>query len=153
MRIRKAFLGGLALVSLASLPAGAGAKKYFLTPDSFPANAALDACGKGYHMATLWEILDVTQLKYESKRGQTRADSGSGPAAELFGWIRTGGSANTSSNPGVANCNAWTSNLVADYGTMVELNGGWDDPAFSASPWNPVATTCDGTAPVWCKQN
>jgi hypothetical protein len=153
MQRRAAFLAAVALASLASAPAGAGAKKYFLTVDSFPAAQALEACGKGYHMATLWEIFDVTQLKYDSQRGDTRADSGSGPAAELFGWIRTGGGASVDNTSGVGNCSAWTSNLVTDYGSMAELNGHWDDPAVSASPWSPATATCDTTLPVWCRQN
>ena len=146
-------LAAMLLTAFASAPAEAGTKKYFLTVDSFPGNAALEACGKGYHMATLWEILDVTQLKYNAQRGQTRTDSGSGPAAELGGWIRTGGAASVSNNVGVANCSAWTSNAVTDYGTFVELDGNWDTPGVVASPWAPNATTCDNTLPVWCKQN
>jgi hypothetical protein len=153
VQTRTVFFAALALSALASAPAAAGAKKYFLTMDNFPGDQALEACGKGYHMAALWEILDVTLLKYDAQRGQTRSDSGSGPAAELFGWIRTGTGASNSTGAGVGNCNAWTSNLVTDYGSMVELNGGWDEPAVSASPWNPATATCDTTLPVWCKQN
>jgi hypothetical protein len=148
-----ALAAALGLATFASAPATAGAKKYFLTVDGFPGNAALDACGKGYHMATLWEIYDVTQLKYDAKRGQVREDSGSGPAAELGGWVRTGGVGSTANNVGVANCDAWTSNLVTDYGSAVELDGNWDTPAVNSSPWNPFTSTCDSTIPVWCKQN
>jgi hypothetical protein len=148
-----ALLTVLVLASLASAPATAGGKKYFLTVDSFAGNEALLACGKGYHMAALWEIHEPTLLKYDAKRGETRADSGSGPAAELGGWVRTGGAASAANNPGVANCSAWTSGLMGDYGTAVELDGGWDGPAEIASPWNAFTATCDSTLPVWCKQN
>lgn len=153
MQTRTAFLAALALSALASAQAAAGAKKYFLTPESFPATQALEACGKGYHMAALWEIFDVSLLKYDTKRGEARADSGPGPAAELFGWIRTGFGASVDNTPGAGNCSAWTSSLVTDYGSMVELNGHWDDPAVAASPWSPATATCDSTLPVWCKQN
>jgi hypothetical protein len=134
-------------------PAGAGAKRYFLTTGSFAGNAALTACGKGFHMASLWEILDPTVLRYDAKRGDTREDSGSGPAAELGGWVRTGTASSASANAGVGNCNAWTSNSAADQGTAVELNGTWTDPAAFSSPWIAFSATCDSTIPVWCKQN
>jgi hypothetical protein len=143
----------LALAAVAAAPAQAGPKKYFLTVDGFPGNAALDACGKGYHMAALWEILDVTQLKYDAKRGQVREDSGSGPPAELGGWVRTGGVSGAANNVGVANCFAWSSNLAEDYGSAVELNGNWESPAVFVSPWAPFTATCDSVIPVWCKQN
>jgi hypothetical protein len=154
MRMRTALLVALALGALASAPASAGAKKYYLTVDTFLANQALDACGKGYHMATLWEIRNVTLLKYDTKRGQTAADSGSGPpAGSGGGWIRTGGGASTVSNPGVGNCNAWTATDGMEYGTIVELRNSWGDPGLSASPWSPAAANCDSVLPVWCKQN
>jgi hypothetical protein len=148
-----ALAAALGLAAFASAPAAAGAKKYFLTIDGFAGNAALGACGKGYHMATLWEIYDVTQLKYDAKRGQLRADSGSGPPAELGGWVRTGGAESAADNVGVANCFGWISNVAEDYGSAVELDGNWEAPATNASPWAPFTATCDSTLPVWCKQN
>jgi hypothetical protein len=143
----------LGLVALASAPAAAGAKKYFVTVDSFAGDAVLDACGKGFHMATLWEILDVTQLKYDAARGLVLGDSGSGPPAELVGWVRTGTVAFAGNNVGFANCNAWTSNQIMDYGSAVELDAHWELPAVTTSPWSHIALTCETTLPVWCKQN
>ena len=153
MHSRTALLAALALAAFASLPAEAGAKKYFLTVDSFPVNEVLGACGKGYHMATLWEIFDPTQLTYDAKRGQTAEDSGSGPAAGIYGWIRTGGPAATISSAGGGNCMAWTSTVGTDNGTAVQLGSHWDDPAEFSSPWAAAPTSCGSTFPVWCKQN
>lgn len=153
MQMRTALLAALALGALASAPASAGAKKYFLTLDGFLASEALGACGKGYHMAALWEIRNVTLLKYDTQRGQTAADSGSGPPASSYGWVRTGGGASVLSNPGVGNCNAWTATDGMEYGTIVELRSFWDDPGLAASPWSPAASNCDSVLPVWCKQN
>ena len=39
-----------------------------------------DACGKGYHVASLWEIFDFTALQYDKKRGP-RAHDGIGRSA------------------------------------------------------------------------
>ena len=131
----------------------AGTKKYYLTRNSFQGNAVLTACDRGFHMASLWEIFSLTNLKYDSTRGQIRADSGSGPAAELFGWIRTGVAPSTSGTPGIGNCGAWTSNSAAHYGTIVELNGHWTDPAQDTHPWGAGTASCDSTVLVWCVQN
>lgn len=137
-------------------PAVAAAPKqklYYLTTTLVASDAALSACARGYHMATLWEIRDTTSLTYDSSRGVTRADSGFGPAAELFGWIRTGGASSAINTPGVANCSAWTSTASTDYGTMVELNGHWSDPAAVASPWNAATQFCSNLLRVWCVEN
>jgi hypothetical protein len=48
--------------------AAAGPKKYFLTPNDYPTHEAGVTCGKGFHMASLFEILDPTQLSYDTKR-------------------------------------------------------------------------------------
>ena len=125
-------------------------KRYYLTTSAHLGGAALTACESGFHMASLWEIRDTTDLTYDAERGTTRADSGSGPAAELFGWIRTGGGGSGSPAPGVGNCEAWTSSEVSDLGTMVELNGQWTAAAVNASPWNAVTNLCSDAAPVWC---
>jgi hypothetical protein len=143
----------LALATLGSVPAAAGGKKYFMTLGTFTGAAALEACGKGYHMASLWEIFEISQLKYDAKRGHTREDSGSGPPGELLAWIRTGGASTAINTPGVGNCSAWTSDAKADRGTIVELNGAWGNPAAASSPWNAATATCDTPLRVWCKQN
>src|SRR5262245_60366073 len=62
--------------------------KFYLTKDGFQGNAVLTACDAGFHMASLWEIHDPSNLQYDT-RGFTLADAGSGPPAVL-GWIRTG---------------------------------------------------------------
>ena len=84
---------GLLAVSAVTLsvPIQAEAKtKYYLTSVSVPGDAALTACDPGFHMASLWEIHDTSNLQYDTGRGLTQDDSGSGPPAAL-GWIRTGG--------------------------------------------------------------
>jgi hypothetical protein len=46
-------------------------------------------------MASMWEISDPSNLRYDTQLGVTTADSGFGPPAgtsfvAFFGWVRTG---------------------------------------------------------------
>ena len=95
-------------------PARADSKKglrtFYLTKDFHDGSQALTACAPGFHMASLWEIFDPSNLRYDATLGFTRDDSGSGPPQGSFGWIRTGTGATTSNFAGVGNCNAWQSN-------------------------------------------
>ncbi len=56
-----------------------GARQFYLTRNRFQGDEALTACAPGYHMASLWEIHDVTYLRYNTALGSTQADSGLGP--------------------------------------------------------------------------
>jgi hypothetical protein len=67
-----------------------GLRKYYLTQTTHTGGQSLSACAEGYHMASLWEILDPSNLSYDTSLGFTLADSGSGPPASSLGWIRTG---------------------------------------------------------------
>jgi hypothetical protein len=96
----------LLLAALAPASAEAGGKKFFLSRNTVWGDQALDACGQGYHMASLWEIFDPTLLKYDTKRGGTLGDAGSGPPAGLQGWIRTGANPNPAPTPGLGNWRA-----------------------------------------------
>ena len=85
----------------------AGKRKFYLTTGSpgVAGNQVLTACASGYHTASLWEILDPSNLEYDTKRGVTKDDAGSGPPAgsDGDGWIRTGNFSNTGPTPGQAN--------------------------------------------------
>jgi hypothetical protein len=146
-------LTGVAVHGSAGM-ADAGGRKFYLTPGEFPASQAPTSCDKKFHMASLWEILDPSNLEYDTRRGFNNADSGSGPPANTFGWIRTGGPA-TTGNPGsgAANCNAWASVAAADSGTVVELSQGWNGQANVGSPWNADTEPCDNLFRVWCVEN
>ncbi len=79
-------------------------------------------------MASIYEIHDPTQLRYEMNLGLRVDDSGFGPPSEVPGWIRTGGVGYTkSAAPGTssyaANCLGYTSSEMADYGTAALLYG------------------------------
>ena len=106
-------LFGLVAVFLVSLGLGSGAaasasrsspaspslqmqRKYYLTTTLVDALGVSTACADGYHMASLWEIKDTSNLKYNATlRLCTLADQGQGPPTingtdPLVGWVHTG---------------------------------------------------------------
>lgn len=134
--------------------ADAGPKKFYLTQSGANGSQALTACDGGYHMASIWEILDPSNLKYDTNRGRTLGDSGSGPPTEGagLGWIRAGEDAAVGpAGPGFANCNAWTSNNGADVGTVVGLKSALDAASLGViNPWRSQTEECSEGHPVWC---
>ena len=54
-------------------------KAYYLTQTTHNGGQARSACAAGYHMASLWEILDTSNLRYNTELGFTQEDSGFGP--------------------------------------------------------------------------
>jgi hypothetical protein len=135
------------------LLASATGREYYLTYASVPdATHALTACASGYHMASLWEILDTSSLKYNTGLGATRGDSGQGPPAFLAGWVRVGYGSGNTATPGQANCNAWTSNNASHYGTYAQLPSDWAS-AKNIHVWQTNTTLCSFSARVWCVQD
>ena len=133
---------------------------YYLTQQTVTGSQALSACAAGYHMASLWEIRDTSNLKYNTLLGATSDDSGFGPptsangAGEALGWVRTGYDAE-SSGPGVGNCYAWTSDSGDARGTVAQLNPHWLEvsTANPISPWIAQAIECSSPQNVWCVQD
>jgi hypothetical protein len=136
------------------LASSANMRQFYLTKTSYNGAQALAACASGYHMASMWEIVDPSNLKYNTTLGYTMADSGQGPPL-LWGWVRTGFLSNNSSTAGLGNCSAWTSSYNGYYGSFAELPWGWlgglSPPNFDI--WYVGANTCDQTLPVWCVEN
>jgi len=109
----------------------------------------------GYHMASMWEILDPSNLRYNTQLGATLQDSGFGPptASASEAWIRTGGPASNSETIGLGNCNAWTSASHDDAGTLVRLDFPWDAAGEKISPWFASTIPCSVHVHVWCVQD
>ena len=129
---------------------------YYVTKDySYRTNAALTACGTGYHMASLWELLDVSHLTYDynNPAAQTSADSGYGPPSSWNGWVQTGYSSSTSATTGQGNCAAWTSIANTDNGVAVQLSWDWVSAPGNIVPWVTTSYACNFTGPVWCIGN
>jgi hypothetical protein len=150
---RIACFGILFLAVIVSTTEAKQLRKFYLTRDAFTGARALTACANGYHMASLWEILDVTNLKYDANRGLIQDDSGSGPPTVL-GWIRTGaGSTGNTGAPGFDNCLAWTSDSASDNGTAAGPKLFWNAPPGSTDPWISFTFICKSPQPVWCVQD
>jgi len=109
-------------------------------------------CAEGYHFASLWEILDPSNLKYNTDLGLTKDDSGQGPPtfSSFGGWVRTGYGSSTSSTPGMGNCNNWSSSLSSDSGTYVRLPSNWT-AAPDMRVWEVDTAPCnENLLRVWC---
>jgi hypothetical protein len=137
--------------TLSYLPLSAG-RHFYLTDSSYYADQALTACSAGYHMASLWEILDVSNLTYDYDHpaAHTKDDSGFGPPSNWYGWVRTGYSSSSSSTTGTGNCNNWTSRLNTAYGVSVRLSNAWETAPGDISTWDATSFTCVVVSPVWC---
>jgi len=132
--------------------ANKGPRKYYLTQTAHDGAQALSACAEGYHMASMGEIRDTSNLRYNTDLGVTAPDSGFGPIVE-YGWIRTGTIHFTSNLPGVANCAAWNLAVPEYFGTRVEPFLGWNNAGTTTSPWTSATHPCNSPSRVWCVQD
>ncbi len=136
-----------------AVPAGPKLRRYYQTTTTHNGSQALSACAAGYHMASLWEIHDTSNLEYDTALGLTRDDSGSGPPGGS-GWVRTGFGSSNSPVAGEGNCVAWTSSSENDNGTFVGLGSLWSAPPQTViDPWIADAVACDTQFRVWCVQD
>lgn len=134
------------------LTTSSGMRQFYLARIGADGGAALTVCEEGYHMASLWEILDPSNLKYNTDLGVTRTDSGEGPVT-YWGWVRTGYVGSTSDVPGRGNCNGWTTNVSDAYGTLVNLAQQWDPNYANIHVWETGTITCNITQGTWCVQD
>lgn len=126
-------------------------RRYYLTKAAVNADQVLNACAPGYHMASLWEIIDAANLQYDTALGATYSDAGSGPPSYYWGWVRTGYLSSAASTPGLGNCRVWTSTDSDYYGTRVRLPPNWTGVAGHSAPWEAQTIKCSNTGTrVWC---
>ncbi len=59
--------------------------RYYLTTDRFKGDHAAQVCAIGFHMASIFELLNPSNLIYDSSLGEVLFDSGSGPPS-YDGW-------------------------------------------------------------------
>jgi hypothetical protein len=125
-----------------------GTRRFYLTPGQVTGAQARAACGAGFHMASFWELQDLSTLEYApSPVGYSGVDTGSGPPNNP-GWVRTGAA---SANP-PNSCNAWTSTSGAGKSAaLVEPSS--VDPANNNSPWVVFTSNCSSPSPVWCVED
>jgi hypothetical protein len=139
-----------------------GPRAFYLTKGTVQGNQAPGACASGYHMASRFEIANVSSVVYDVHLGLTTEDSGSGPpsmaakyTSRPTGWIRTGGDAGYSGAtdpPGSAdvNCSAWSTNSAAAFGTVAYLTDKFAVEQGAGAVWNGGPEHCDTTQHVWC---
>jgi hypothetical protein len=130
---------------------GVGRHVYLTEQNHFP-DRALAACGPGYHMASLWEILDTSNWVYDHDHpaAHVQADSGYGPPSHWYGWIRTGYFSSGDSTAGTGNCQNWTSRSSSDEGTLVRLSRWWEVGPGEILTWTAYPCACNLGGPVWC---
>jgi len=90
-------------------PAGRGpfGKSYYLTADEHFGDEVVNACVRGYHFASFWEIRETSHLSYNLDLGFVNTDpeqrySGAGPPTEQPGWLVTGAA---------PDCERWTNSV------------------------------------------
>ena len=128
-------------------------RKFYLTQDDFAGNQALTACAEDYHMATLWEIFDFSNLKYDRNLGFNGEDSVAGPPPNA-GWIRTAGSSyGDTLKGGLDNCLLWTTNDSLQRGSIAHLFNDWSSEPTYISPWKTDSIPCSLTLQVWCVED
>ena len=131
-----------------------GLRKFYLTDADYDGDNADGAsvCAEGYHFASLWEILDVSNLEYNQDLSATNDDSGYGPPSSIGGWIRTGYSENNDGNPGKANCTNWST--TSGDGTTVKLVPNWVDSSIKdIHVWDVENHPCSSNGYVWCVED
>ena len=133
-------------------------RRYYLTTGGYDGSQAdgsdgngAGVCAAGYHFASLWEILDPSNLEYNTNLGTTADDSGKGPPTMYgWGWVRTGYSSDGGSTPGSANCYGWDS--TSGKGTNVTLSARWGVDE-NMSVWRVAADDCTFVLSVWCVED
>jgi hypothetical protein len=134
-----------------------GKRQFYLTLlDEFDGSEALTACAPGYHMASLWEIADPSNLEYNTALGYTRTDSGQGPPTDIYGygWVRTGYVANSDGAAGEANCDVWsTVGGAGVYGSEAGLSSDWTSGSADVDVWDIGLVTCSTGRRVWCMED
>lgn len=133
-------------------PSGSGGTRFLITQGDGVTGALADVqCPAGFHMANLFEIADPTNLTYALVPGAAqKSDQGGGPPTGHYGWVHTGNEASIAQWAGQGNCNLWSSDTASHYGTIVRLSEVWTGSASAISPWQALAFSCSGLAPVWC---
>jgi hypothetical protein len=140
----------------ALVAAAADSRRWFYLTTAYHSGGAADtACDSGFHMASFYEILDPSNLRYDTGRGEVSDDSGQGPPQGVVGWIRTGYLSYEDQHPGRSNCLAWTSWSASDYGTTAWLDHQQlFDSTSTVNPWVYTAYGCSSTAVrVWCVED
>jgi hypothetical protein len=144
---------------LAAAVESARPRSFYLTDSVHNGADADDACEVGFHMASLWEVSDPSNVRYASHVADAFdvGDLGGGPPTAYTGWIRTGYWVEFDvTAPGRTHCLLWGSSAGSYRGTVARLPRTWSAP--DEGGWSPVwgtawaasSETCDTEVRVWC---
>ncbi len=133
-------------------------RRYYMSFEDADGAAATSACALGFHMASLWEIHDPSHLSYDWTIAGTLSnrDTGPGPVAGIYAWVRTGNLATglSGGQPGRDNCLGWTTNSGGYFGTSAALSIWWDQPALGGQPWVAQSVACSAAfMSTWCVED
>ncbi len=146
--------------------ASTGMRQYYLTTSVYEGDAPTGSdgngagvCAAGYHFASMWELLNPSNLRYNTSLGYTTDDSGQGPPSNVRGWVRTGNVSNsTNGTVGTDNCDNWTTNdpggSGGQKGPQAKFNSNWD--TAGTFPGWVVAhniSGCGNLVSVWCVED
>lgn len=126
------------------------ARSFYLSTTEGNGVTAPGVCDFGFHMASIPELLG-SDLRYDTTRGASAGDSGSGPPAGLFsgGYARSGDGASS------LNCSGFTS--TAGSGRLFFLFTRETDDGFGLERVERVPrvtpSDCDESHPVWCVED
>jgi hypothetical protein len=149
-----ALLIGTLLYSIDPAAASGNQRKYYLTKPFVNGAHALGACAKGYHMASIYEIADLSDLSYRTDLGIHAGDQGFGPPIIVTGWVRTGNTFPSADDAkGEANCLIWTSDSIGDFGTTLSLSP--NNQGLGLGPWVLGDNVCSDELQehVWCVED
>jgi hypothetical protein len=135
---------------------------YYLTSSLVSGTYATFACWTGFHMASIFEILDGSNLQYstglpDALSDLVHLDQGDGPPTLDFGWVRTG--YDSTANPGTTqvpasvNCNNGTTRTDNDWGTVARRYDKATDSQMYSEWVGVSARQCNQSYHVWCVEN
>ena len=125
-------------------------RQYYLSKVPKDGTEVDTACAQGYHFASLWEILDTSNLRYNLDLGAKNLDGGQGPPTSGGGWIRTGYTTSDSGGAGKANCKNWSETNAT--GSSITLASDWTTGG-EMGPWKVDSINCDTDLLVWCVED
>ena len=127
-------------------------REYYIAQEWYLGSEAKTACTTGFHFASIWEVLDISNLKYNADLGLTLDDSGQGPPSYIGGWIRTGYTSDSTNTPGLGNCSIWTISDDGYSGSVAYLPIDWS-VGGNFDNWYVYGQQCDATMHVWCVED
>lgn len=135
------------------------AKMYYLTENTFDGGDAIMACDLGFHMASMSEIQDPSNLQYANRSTAAYAllvdGQKLGAPSNRTGWVRSGVSPPSSAY----DCGDWRGRYDTELGNTLALYDFWyasehDQPISGLNTWWQAARKpCSQREHVWCVES